>query len=481
MEKGKTNIRGAYSDSNKVGDNRTNASSSIKVRPLAKKDRKTGKVVGIRWRFEKYNPVKRRYEPIHVAQIPEHIRISQDPKVVQEYVNSENARNDALVYRLAEAQKWREQYHDFQKYLEVFETFQKEKAPNSWETSVFYLEKYAFNFFLRVSSLNNINTWHLMFDEFRSWLREVKPFGNQKSNLSRNTQLKVITALNRFLYLAFTRKWGGIDRIYKCEGYDRDSTLVVSAEDLFREDEIELICRKLKSVRPVSEEFFRVLLGTGLRENEAFGLCPNFLTKGVIAGSNSKKLHRKLEVYGMDKYYGYICLESQPAVGAITLNKGWTDRFGKHWSIGSVPRKPLKRRKAISPAWYRYIPIYDRTVWNILARRANEALDQYESRAKGSSDKRDYLFFEGLSKSIFYSDLSKALKMLGLRHRSPHKARHTFLTWFYDKIDEDAFLAEKVGGHRDKRDIERYNHIRELIGRERALQENQSSRFGLVD
>ena len=55
-----------------------------------------------------------------------------------------------------------------------------------------------------------------------------------------------------------------------------------------------------------------------------------------------------------------------------------------------------------------------------------------------------------------------------------------FLTGFYEKVEEDAFLAEKVGGHRDKRDIERYNHIRELIGRERVIQQSQARRFSLV-
>lgn len=50
-------------------------------------------------------------------------------------------------------------------------------------------------------------------------------------------------------------------------------------------------------------------------------------------------------------------------------------------------------------------------------------------------------------------------------------------TWLYDKINEDTFLAEKIGGHRDKRDIERYNHIREQIGRERQQQINLMKRF----
>ncbi len=80
---------------------------------------------------------------------------------------------------------------------------------------------------------------------------------------------------------------------------------------------------------------------------------------------------------------------------------------------------------------------------------------------------------------MFYLDIQEAFQRLNLRHRSPHKLRHTFLTWFYERIDQNAFLAEKVAGHRDPRDIERYNHIRQLIGREREKEKQRGSRFQL--
>lgn len=67
---------------------------------------------------------------------------------------------------------------------------------------------------------------------------------------------------------------------------------------------------------------------------------------------------------------------------------------------------------------------------------------------------------------MFYIDMMKAFEKTGLRKRSPHKARHTFLTWFYAEILEDTFIAEKVGGHRDKRSLEVYSHMREQLGRE---------------
>jgi integrase len=61
--------------------------------------------------------------------------------------------------------------------------------------------------------------------------------------------------------------------------------------------------------------------------------------------------------------------------------------------------------------------------------------------------------------------------MTQLKERSPHKCRHTFLTWFYGETLEDLFLAEWVGGHRDKRSLEVYSHMREQLGREQQFKE----------
>lgn len=223
-----------------------------------------------------------------------------------------------------------------------------------------------------------------------------------------------------------------------------------------------------------------VLHGTGLRINEGLGLCLDFVTEGKIDGPKSIVIHEKLHSYGLGQYHGYICLESQPALPSIRASERWTDRHGVSWRVGSVPRRPLKHRKKIDAKFYRYVPVFSADVWNILAKRANLASELLRLGKLGS-DGRDYLLFDGLTASMFYSDLAKAYEALKLRQRSPHKLRHTFLTWFYEKVGEDMFLAEKVAGHRDKRDVERYNHLGELIGRERKLQQQKGRRFGLVD
>ncbi|MDR3607570.1 MAG: site-specific integrase [Oligoflexia bacterium] len=149
----------------------------------------------------------------------------------------------------------------------------------------------------------------------------------------------------------------------------------------------------------------------------------------------------------------FSCLESQPSLDAIRADNG------------GVPRKPLKHRKGIDPRWFRYVPVFDEAAWNLLARRANTQVTLYESRKFGD-DLRNYLLFDGLTASMFYGDLQKAFARAKVRPRGPHKLRHTFLTWFYDAISDDNFLAEAVAGHRDKAMMEIYSHSAEQRGRE---------------
>lgn len=148
-------------------------------------------------------------------------------------------------------------------------------------------------------------------------------------------------------------------------------------------------------------------------------------------------------------------LESQPALDSIR------DQAGR------VPRKALKHRKEVSPKWFRYIPIAesDKETRNIIVRRWKRAVVELEGRRYGD-DERDYLLFDGLTASMFYNDLAKAIERTKLRRRSPHALRHTFLTEFYDVTFSNPFLAEVVAGHRDKLIIENYSYAAEQRGLE---------------
>ena len=228
--------------------------------------RKTGKLDGIRWKFWRYDPKRQCSVVIPHDQIPEHIRNSQKESEVLAYCKSQDAVQDAVKFRAMQLREWKERYHDFKEYLDKFGQFQKERAPNSWQNDVFYLENYAFGFFLSRSSLNNINQWHLMFDEFKRWLRETKPLKYSIDHLALNTQIKVIKALNRFLAFCLSKGW--VEQAHKCPSYNREDTVTVTADDLFEENEVSRIYAALKEIRgSVSADLFIVLMRTGLRIN----------------------------------------------------------------------------------------------------------------------------------------------------------------------------------------------------------------------
>lgn len=439
--------------------------------------RKTGKPTGVRWKFWRYDPQRCRSAVVPQEQIPKQIRDSQDESEVLAYCNSQAAINDAIKFRAQQLREWKDRYHNFEEYLEKFGEYQKDRAPNSWKNDVFYLENYAFGFFLSRSSLNNINEWHLIFDEFKKWLSETKPLKYQRSHLALNTQIMIIKSLNRFLAFCVSKGW--VERTYKCSTYNREDTITVTAKDLFKEKEVPLIYSALKEIREDSADLFIILIKSGLRINEVLGLCPPFIYQGQLDGKKTSLIHNRLKQYGLEHYHGYICLENQPAKKSIRIDETWTDRFGITWQRNSVPRKPLKCRRRIDPKYYRYIPIFDADAWNILVDRVLNTEDRARSKTYGT-DEQSYLLFEGITSSMFASDLSKALQQLKLPRRSPHKTRHTFLTWFYSLIGEDEFLAGKVAGHRDKRDIERYCHLAEIMGREQKEKQKGQKRLQKV-
>ncbi len=434
-----------------------------------KKCRKTGKVIGIRWKFWQYDPNKRRNVVVPIAQVPQHIRLSQSEVEVDAYVNSRSAIEDAVRFRARQRVEWKSRYHDIADYLEKFGIFQKEKAANSWKNDVYFLEAYVFFWFLQTSGMNNLNEWHLKFDDFRDWLKQVKPLKYRKNSLAKNTQKNVIKSLNRFLEFAFKKNW--IDQLRKCQGYSREETLVVTLDDIFRDDEKEEIFTSLNRVRPLSAELFWTLIHTGLRINEAIGLCADFVLQGSMDGPKSKHIHESLSLYSMGDYHGYLFLESQPVKGGVKQ------------SISKIDRKPLKHRKAIGAGGARLIPIYDKKTWNILVDRCESAAAQLSEVTKNGAElltSKDILLFQGLTAQLFYCDLTWVLKQLGLKHRSPHKCRHTFLTWFYPRIQENLSLAKTVAAHSDARDLARYNHFQEAIFQEMKLKSQNVGKLSKV-
>lgn len=111
-----------------------------------------------------------------------------------------------------------------------------------------------------------------------------------------------------------------------------------------------------------------------------------------------------------------------------------------------------------------------------MANRYNEQLQKMEQRIFGDDDK-NYLLFDGITASMFYQDMQKAAEKARVRFRSPHKLRHTFLTWFYTETNEDRLLARKVGGHEDERSMRVYSHLAEQLGLEQKRREQAKARI----
>lgn len=443
---------------------------SWKAKQIVKIDRTSKKPVGIRWEFRRYDMNSKRYERVPVLEIPPEIRESQDSEKVAEFCKLKNAEINAVSTRKKATTDWKHKYPAFDLLLAEFAKYQVIRAPNSWENDLYYLQSYVMKFFTRKSPSDdtmNILNWHLYYEEFRQWLSVEKPLKWQKKNLALNTQNRIIKALNVFLNMV-GKKVG--QEFPKCPTHNREELNQVTADDIFSQEEIKNLQFALKGIRPDSYDLFTVLVNTALRTNEVLGMCLPFVMKGHLSGSSSGKLHEQLQKYNLGDYFGYICLESQPILDSIRTSEDFTDSKTQKWKKGSVPRKPLKSRRKIEPKWFRFIPIFEREAWNVLVRRYNEQIDLLSKNTHGR-DERDYLLFDNITASMFYQDLVAACEVCKIRFRSPHKLRHTFLTWFYTQTNEDRLLARKVGGHEDERSMRVYSHLAEQIGLEQKRRE----------
>ncbi len=426
----------------------------MKFKRVPRKDRKTGQPNGqTRLIFTRYNPLKGRTEKVHLAAVPRHILNSTNDDEIQQWCNTEAAKIAAKSARIKERLAWKDKYHDFTQLLEEFTDSQKIRAKNSWETDVHYLEHYVFHFFLEIRKSNNIAEWHYLAEDFKIWLSKTKPYHANKESLALNTQNRAINAFNKFMKLM--RRKGRIEFPVHLEVHKESQADLVTTDDLYTNAEIERVYEDLLKHRPSSAYLFYILAKTGMRENEGLGLCMKFVNKGRLEGSlRLDQMHKTLVNFGLGEYEGYIVLESQPELARL-----------RAVNSTQVPRAPLKSKPVIDPKFFRFIPIWDARAWQIIRELYNIALEDFDKKKFGV-DEADYIFFDGISANILYNDLKRSCERVGIRFRSPHCLRHTFLTDFYDKTNEDLLLADRVAGHSTLKMIRRYSHVREQLGRE---------------
>ena len=155
------------------------------------------------------------------------------------------------------------------------------------------------------------------------------------------------------------------------------------------------------------------------------------------------------------RYHGYLYVDSQ------LQNKSGSSRD----KSGRILRKPLKWCKEISISAARVIPIENKDLFNMLVGRYKRHRKLMEKRLYGT-DAKDYLLFDGLTKTVFSKNLKKAFKAAGLEYRSPHCCRHTFATRLSERTGSNAEVHRLVIGHKTEKERQRYVHLAQQMARE---------------
>lgn len=368
-----------------------------------------------------------------------------------------------IKLRIQRKLDWKKKFYDFSKLIEQFTIEIKKMAPNSWENSIYYLEHYAFSFFLGEKQCNNLNNWSAYHDEFLDWLLICKTSKGDRP-IAYSTRNHVVSALNSFMVVM--KRKGQIAEIEKCPKFPTHLLKVRTAEDVLSAEEIKAVYGKLTEISIDSSDFFWILLHTGMRLSEGLGLSLDDVYEGEVA----HEVLRKLLIQRDLNSFGYISLWSQ-------LAESNHARDGQR-----VLRKPLKGRRKIDPSNGRTIPILDKRAFNILVARFNKCGKQLDSRLFGS-DPRDYLIFDGLTKGTFASHLKRAYDSLGgkFRLKSPHCLRHTFATELAGLALGDITLCKNVLGHKDEETTQRYVHLFEQINQKSKMHCQRKRGMKLVE
>jgi len=394
------------------------------------------------------------------SEVPTNIKTAQD---AEEFCRIKEAEHESAKIRIKRKLEWKNKFYDFEKLYQLYIKDMKKRAPNTWENSRYFLEQYVFPFFLTEKQCNNINNWSLFYQEFVDWLLEVKPIKGSKDKISYSTRNHIITALNNFMVIMKRRN--KIERVDKCQKFPSHLIQLRDIDDVYTDEEIGLVSKRLVDKKQCLDDLFKVLLNTGLRISECLALSVDDF---YVGAPEHDVLRGSLEKHNIS-VFGYLSIESQ--LGHKTKIRDENKK---------VMRKPLKGRKRIKSGVGRIVPIFDKDVFNILAKRFNAQLERLNCKEFGA-DGKDYLLFDGLRRNTLGMALSEIYSKLGGKYKpkSQHCCRHTFSTKFVGMTCGDFFLAKAILGHKDVETTMRYVHIFEAINRRarRKVQVRQGVRL----
>ncbi|MBK8202848.1 MAG: hypothetical protein IPK68_11180 [Bdellovibrionales bacterium] len=294
----------------------------------------------------------------------------------EKFCRLKEAEHESIKMRILKKLEWKSKFYDFNELSEIFKVEMQKKSPNNWQNSCYYLEQYVLPFFLSQKQSNNINNWNLFYQEFIDWLLIVKPLKGSSATISYSTRNHIITTLNNFI--AIMKQKNKIERVDKCQKFPKHLVPMRDIDDVYSEQEILEISARLSGVTAGLADLFHVLINTGLRISECLALSADDFYVGEPEHETLKNALVKHDI----KILGYLSIESQLG-----------DKGKVRDASGKVIRKPLKGRKRIKSGEGRIIPIFDRDIFNILAKRYNAQIEYLNAGICGADSKNGDVSF----------------------------------------------------------------------------------------
>lgn len=362
----------------------------------------------------------------------------------QAWAKPQEAYKASMKARIEQRLGWKKKDYQFDEFLEKYFKYQNKQSPNSWRNSRIYKKHYFLHFFLEIKRANNVNTWHILFNEFCDWMEEDALTTRTEQQISHSTANHVIRALNTFRTFLTNYNLMNPENNITCPAFPESKLNYKDFSDVIEEDEFTSVHLKLKQINPAAADFFHALNKNGMHFNELFSLPMSSLFSGELEGP----IHEKMATYKL-KYYGYIILESRCSSQSRVREKD-----------GTLKRKPLKGRRSIHPKNNRTIHLADKTSWNILVRRY-KLQKEFFNKPEYEPGPNDYLLFDDLKYNYAVRALRQAYEDLRREPKSFHCCRHSYATYLMERT-RNYFLARALLGHYSGA-FDRYNHMYEQI------------------
>jgi len=413
------------------------------------------------------DPETGKYKYLDQRQYPDNF---YSKKECHEWINSNRHRFVHLKYHadVLRDLKAKHKFPEFQKLIDLFMVTQKEEAPNSWQTSMLYIDRFVIPFFHGRKGLRDINVWKDYFEEYRDWLLHEATIKGKEQLISYSTRNHAIRTLNKFLTVMSWRKKLRKENLFKCRSFPRSLQNTRGLEAVFTDEDYDLL---LEHLEPKTKTFFQVLYHSGMRFNELYSLP---MESVMFKEELPEYLEKRFKSYN-HKIYGFLTLNDQLAVPR-KVN-------GKEFVVGASyknKRKALKGYKGKpKPEQQRIIPIMCRFTWKLIMdnyHRAWDEFDFYSAKPNKSKDPNDYFLLEGIENPMrrnFFDTLNK----LKIKNKNFHSCRHTRITFWVGRDLFDPILVRTFSGHSDKgNSFSKYLHLWQQMSKETIKKKNISGK-----